>query len=513
MNTRQWMQRAGAAGVLLASTVGAGSAWAYTAPTTTPPGITLVDVSKLMDAGTPQYLWRRIGDAEGKPLYTSDADQPGKSNCAGECAKEFMPFAAPSGAKASGDWSVIARADGVKQWAYQGKPLYRYSGEDPRGEPQGARFQLKEDPAWHDPASKTYSPKTGWRRAAFTPEQTLQMPASVELAAVATAGGVAFINPTTRMTIYAASASRKLPREWQPVRAATLAIPIGGFTIVTRKDDTTRQWAYQGEALYTYAGDNAPGEANGLAAGNKDIHAALAYRDFTPPGVTFAQYQGRGTLMTTAKGQTLYTVTRFHATYGGLEAIGGYTISYNEVKAQGSVGCEGDCVETWTPVLAAANAQASGFWELVTRANGSKQWAYKGSPVYSYIGDKKPGEVEGTNRYVIAYGGPDGKMTYADAGGDPKSPPHKLGNLNMADAIGMKPGETPLYVAGQGYIATRAEGGRNSVGAPPPEDAAKTGGKPAPVVDAGNGTGGTERLPDHGAGFYWHTVQLFGIVN
>ena len=335
---RCWIQRAGGIGLAAASVLGAGVASAYTAPYTTPAGITLVDVSKLMDAGAPQFIWRRLGDAEGRPLYTSDADQPGKSSCYNDCAKEFPPYVAARGARAEGDWTIISRDDHVKQWAYQGKPLYRYSGSDPRGEPQGARFQLKEDPAWHDPGSKVFSPKDGWRRAAYAPEKTAVMPTSVDIAAIASAGGVGYVTPVTHMTLYTAPASRKLPIQWVPVRAAALAVPVGGFSIVTRKDDGTRQWAYHGDVLYTFGGDNQPGDSNGLMAGDKAIQVALAYRDYRPSGVALAQYAGRGPLMTTAKGQTLYTVARFHATYGGLEALGGYNIVIQRAQIAGHGG-------------------------------------------------------------------------------------------------------------------------------------------------------------------------------
>src|SRR5262249_44250920 len=123
MNTSRWMRRSSLIGLAVASTLGTGAAMAYTVPYTTPSGIILVDVSKAIATASPQFLWRRLGDEQGHPLYTSNADQGGKSSCYNECAKEFPPFVAKSGAKAFGDWTIIKRDDHVKQWAYQGKPL------------------------------------------------------------------------------------------------------------------------------------------------------------------------------------------------------------------------------------------------------------------------------------------------------------------------------------------------------------------------------------------------------
>lgn len=495
MNTFPWKRPLAVGALVMAAGAGAGGAFAYTAPSSTPPGITLVDVSKLMDAGSPQFLWRRLGDARGNPLYTYDADPAGKSSCYSECAKEFPPYVADAHARGFGDWSILKRDDHIRQWAYQGKPLYRYSGQDPIGEPQGARFQLIESPSWHDPSSDVYTPKKGWRRAAYTPEHTLMMPTSVELDFLGTAGGFAFVDTATHLTVYAAPAAHKLSEDWRPVRAAALAVPLGDFSIIKRKDDRTRQWAYKGEALYTYAGDYAAGYVNGIFTGDKAVQAALAYRNFAPDGIRIGDYLGRGPLMTTANGQTLYFVARYHATYGGREAPGAYSVSYNELKAQGTFACQGDCTVTWKPLMAPANAQAAGFWELMDRPEG-KQWAYKGTPVYTFFGDQKPGDTEGNNRNVIVYGGSKGEIVYADAGTDPRSPAPRLGTLDMVTAVGAKPGERGLYIAGEGYTGAQAAKDFTAI---PGQARAQNQRQDRPPRGPG----------DHGAGFYWHTVSLF----
>jgi len=450
-----------------------------------------------MDAGSPQFLWRRLGDAQGNPLYTYDADQSGRSSCYDACAREFPPYSADAHARAFGDWSIIVRADRLRQWAYQGKPLYRYSGKDPIGEPQGARFQLIESPSWHDPASDVYAPKRPWRRAAYTPERTLLMPTSVQLDMLGVANGVTFVETASHRTVYAVPASHRLSDDWQPLPAAALAGPVGEFSVITRKDDGTRQWAYQGEALYTYAGDYAPGDANGIFTGDRSIQAALAYRNFIPPGVTIGDYRGRGPLMTTSKGQSLYFVARFHEVYGGREAPGAYSISYNEIKAQGTIACREDCTVSWRPIMAPANARACGFWELIDRPEG-KQWAYKGSPIYSYIGDKAPGQIEGNNRYVVVFGGVNGEVAYADAGGDPKDPSPRLGKIDMSAAVGSKPGEDSLYVAGEGFTGAQTDKDYTFI----PDKDAKS-------QDQSRDGRARRGLGDHGAGFYWHIVSLF----
>src|SRR5689334_14331231 len=65
---------------------------------------------------------KALVDAKGMTLYTFDRVTAGKSACNGQCAQNWPPLMAAAGAAASGDWSVVTRDDGAKQWAYKGKP-------------------------------------------------------------------------------------------------------------------------------------------------------------------------------------------------------------------------------------------------------------------------------------------------------------------------------------------------------------------------------------------------------
>ncbi len=81
-----------------------------------------------------------LADAHGMTLYTFKKDGHDKSNCVDKCAVNWPPFAAPADAKASGHWSVVSRADGTKQWAYKGKPLYTWTKDHKPGETTGNGF-------------------------------------------------------------------------------------------------------------------------------------------------------------------------------------------------------------------------------------------------------------------------------------------------------------------------------------------------------------------------------------
>jgi predicted lipoprotein with Yx(FWY)xxD motif len=485
VNHSSLMRNCSIAALAIALGLGTGVASAYSVPYSTPPGVTTVDVSETMELAAPTILWRRLGDEHGKPLYTHDADQQGRSSCYGECAEEFPPFVADSHARASGDFSIIRRDDHVLQWAYQGKALYRYSGKDLDGEPIGVRFQI-ENPAWHDPSSSFYSPKAGWRRAAYAPEKSTGMPPTVQIDGLAVADGFGLVDAIDHKTIYATPPSHKLPIDWHPLRASAMSIPIGQFTIIRRKEDGTRQWAYRGEALYTYTGDYAAGEVNGIFSGDKSVQAALVYRDFLPRSVEIGSYLGRGPLLTGPEGLTLYYVARFYAVYAGRETRTGYFVTYNDAKSQGAEGCQTGCTKSWKPLIAPSDARAQGFWEAVRRPDGLKQWAFKGSPLYTFTGDQKPGEIAGNNRSVIVYGGPNG-IAYADPGGDPRYPQPQLGQIDLELAVGPPVPE------------------RSLPGAPVKPKAAASG--VAKVGSQGAALGGND--PRAGAGFYWHTAGLF----
>ncbi|PTT90926.1 hypothetical protein DBR42_04920 [Pelomonas sp. HMWF004] len=77
--------------------------------------------------------------ANGMTLYTFDKDAAGsgKSVCNGPCAANWPPLAAAAGATGSGDWTVITRDDGARQWAFKGKPLYFWVKDQKPGDRTG----------------------------------------------------------------------------------------------------------------------------------------------------------------------------------------------------------------------------------------------------------------------------------------------------------------------------------------------------------------------------------------
>ena len=78
----------------------------------------------------------------GMTLYTFDKDTAGsgKSMCNGPCATNWPPLMATEADKDAGDYSVITRDDGKKQWAVKGKPVYFWSKDAKPGDKTGDGF-------------------------------------------------------------------------------------------------------------------------------------------------------------------------------------------------------------------------------------------------------------------------------------------------------------------------------------------------------------------------------------
>jgi predicted lipoprotein with Yx(FWY)xxD motif len=86
-----------------------------------------------------------LASNDGMTLYTFDKDAGGKSACNGACPGVWPPLKASADAKDAGDWTVVTRDDGSKQWAFKGKPLYTYSKDGKAGDKNGDGI----GGAWH----------------------------------------------------------------------------------------------------------------------------------------------------------------------------------------------------------------------------------------------------------------------------------------------------------------------------------------------------------------------------
>ena len=75
----------------------------------------------------------------------------------------------------------------------------------------------------------------------------------------------------------------------------------------------------------------------------------------------------------------------------------GMTLYSLSVERNGKFICTGACLSLWKPLTIAKGAVATGVAHLSTvkRPDGRRQVAYRGGPLYTFVQDKRAGDVKG----------------------------------------------------------------------------------------------------------------------
>jgi predicted lipoprotein with Yx(FWY)xxD motif len=185
-----------------------------------------------------------------------------------------------------------------------------------------------------------------------------------------------------------------------PVEASQLAISnVPDWTIVDRRDGI-RQWAYKGQPLYSYDGDRVIGDVHGV---NQDPRWQLASvnQHYWPPNVGYRDDQTQGKLLTTDKGFTLYARDLNAFITIGTRVAHDYPYRPRVGRMTRNDPCLEACEKKWKPYLAPAGAQPTGYWGVNLLPNGKRQWTYKDFALFTYVGDKQPGDNFGNMIYEI----------------------------------------------------------------------------------------------------------------
>lgn len=348
----------------------------------------------------------------GMTLYTYRLDEatPGKSRCTNTrytiqngrqfgqvpipaaqtrktCADKRPPFLAPADAIPAGDWSLIDRGGGVKQWAFKGSPLYtsikdRMPG-DVNGEGGVANFTV-----W------------GAAQAPLEAPPGFKLMRREEGLVIATSDGrPAYVRRGARLQRASSGAAQLL----QPITAPSFGNTSGKWTIVDQGG--VKQYAYGGEPLYV------------LPEGYTDADAAQeggwATAVFRRARAVPAQFGTRTTLVgkvyTTDKGMTLYSFTCTETEVPDFLPCD----DPGDAAAYWSALC-GDakeCSRRWRPYRPAAGARPSGEFTIEEvsdppfldpagatsppEAPRVKAWFYRGKPLYTFVDDDEPGQTLG----------------------------------------------------------------------------------------------------------------------
>ena len=113
----------------------------------------------------------------------------------------------------------------------------------------------------------------------------------------------------------------------------------------------------------------------------KSLASVVAIAAILAASTAFAQMapaktgdSSKGKVLTNSAGMTLYTFDK---------------------DAGGKSACNGPCAGNWPPLMASADAKPASSYTIIARDDGSKQWANKGKPLYTFAKDTKPGDITG----------------------------------------------------------------------------------------------------------------------
>jgi predicted lipoprotein with Yx(FWY)xxD motif len=174
---------------------------------------------------------------------------------------------------------------------------------------------------------------------------------------------------------------------WRPYLAAEDAVTGDGWSVIKRIDEVGTeqverlQWAYNDKPLYTYSVDQGPGDTYGDGIGLLWDIAFIAIP--TPPGIQIEKTL-LGHVAADRHQRTLYTPE-------------------DDVDVA-SLCLDSSCLDVWRPMLAPRVARSFGDWQIVTRRDGLKQWAYQGHPLFHYENDVQIREFAGHGAPLDANG-------------------------------------------------------------------------------------------------------------
>ncbi|MET0497993.1 MAG: hypothetical protein ABW106_06955 [Steroidobacteraceae bacterium] len=242
-------------------------------PTDIPPELDLV----------PFRTGRMLTNNKGFSVYSSDADAPGKSNCTGQCLEDWSPVLAPLTAKARGEWSIVERSPGIKQWAFRAMPLYTFQGEKRTRSVTGSDV-----PGWHNVfTQRALSPpseftvqdsrigqvladskgKTIYLYACnddALDQQSCDHPDAPQVYRLAICGN--FDPKTCQETFPYVKATAGASAESRLWTVMTID-PNTGLRAEAGQPGAMQVWAYRERPVYTYGQDRKPGDADGDSYG------------------------------------------------------------------------------------------------------------------------------------------------------------------------------------------------------------------------------------------------------
>ncbi len=203
-----------------------------------------------------------LAGPDGKTLYIFTRDEPGKSNCAGNCLQQWPPLMIEAGQTIvadglSGEFGAVDLADGGRQATYNDAPLYYWQGDGSAGDTTGHLV----GGVWFVARPDT---------------------ASTRIITVQSGGSplAPYLVGPTGMTLYTfandvsgeSKCSGQCIQNWPALavpdgQEPTAVDQAGGELGIFNRDDGTNHVTYNGAPLYYWVRDSAPGDTTGDGVG------------------------------------------------------------------------------------------------------------------------------------------------------------------------------------------------------------------------------------------------------
>ncbi len=212
-----------------------------------------------------------VDEKTGKSLYAfnGDAKEAMEACATAACRSRWSPLVAPRIAFPQGDFGVNVRDDGITQWTYKGRALFTYGGDfvfrDAFGVGVDENWELAAYRRYYVPSNVTTqnNPKLG-KILATADGKTLYRRNS-HIFQSGSGHGLRRgdpIRPAIGRDLGTDPRCIVECNKWHPFLAPADAEPWSDWSVATRTDGS-KQWVQRGYALWTYDGDEAPGEING----------------------------------------------------------------------------------------------------------------------------------------------------------------------------------------------------------------------------------------------------------
>jgi predicted lipoprotein with Yx(FWY)xxD motif len=200
-------------------------------------------------------------NSSGLTMYAFDK---GKSSA--PIGSEWHPVMAPAIAMRVRDFSIVKQPGDLLQWAYKGSPLFTFAGDrepnDANGKAADSRFQVAMVARYFTPSEVRVREnerrggilvEAATGKTLYARDLTFHDHTGGHNARGFTRGA-----PVIGTMLNTLSCDADCQRDWKPLIASGDAQTSGYWSVFTR-DDGTKQWAYQGYALYTFDHEK-PGE-------------------------------------------------------------------------------------------------------------------------------------------------------------------------------------------------------------------------------------------------------------